>query len=142
MHVKEIRERGNWIPGVISAMETGRERGDGYLLAEKYVNLGLKLDATPNLHDATAIVDLNNAMSQGKLKVYANLPRFFDQYRMYRRDTKGKMPIHNVAIMKALATAWQWGHDRMRTEPGTVIAVKPIEVNGRHMDGGGGWMRS
>lgn len=140
LHVKEIRERGAWIPGVISAMEDQRERRDGYLLAEKYVNLGLRLDATPEIHSATVIVDLNNALNQGKLKIFGNVSKFFDQYRMYRRDPKGKLPLHNVALMRALETAWQWGHERMRAETPTVVPVAPIELGRSMRDTGGGWM--
>lgn len=140
LHVKEIRERGAWIPGVISAMEDQRERRDGYLLAEKYVNLGLRLDATPEIHSATVIVDLNNALNQGKLKIFGNVSKFFDQYRMYRRDPKGKLPLHNVALMRALETAWQWGHERMRAETPTVVPVAPIELGRSMRDGGAGWM--
>lgn len=140
LHVAAIREKGDWIPGVISAVETGRERRDGYMLAEKYVNLGLKLEATPEMGDTTAMVDVNNALAQGKLKVFGNLAKFFDQYRMYRRDPKGKLPIHNVAVMKALETAWQWGHERLRAQGDTVVAVKPVELGRTLHDNGGGWM--
>lgn len=140
LHVKEIRDRGAWIPGVISAMEDQRERRDGYLLAEKYVNLGLRLDATPEIHSATVIVDLNNALNQGKLKIFGNVSKFFDQYRMYRRDPKGKLPLHNVALMRALETAWQWGHERMRAETPTVVPVAPIELGRNMRDAGSGWM--
>lgn len=81
--------RAKWIPGVIDPASRGRSQIDGKRLIDTYTNLGLNLDFADNSVEA-GILEVWNRMSTSRLKVFNTLTNFFDEYRLYRRDDKGK----------------------------------------------------
>lgn len=111
-HTAEIQKPGDWIQGVMTPTDTGRDEKDGYALVGKYRALKLKIDLVA-ANEESMILDLQQALREGKLKVFSNMPRLFDQFRMYRRDDKGKLPVHNCGVMKAMSVVWA-GRAKMR----------------------------
>jgi predicted phage terminase large subunit-like protein len=101
----DINKIGNCL-GVMVPDIQGRDLKDGFAVIRKYSNLGLKLEGMPDRGDAS-IVDAAEALRSGKLKVAANLARFFDQYRMARRDDKGKLPSRGMGLIHAMLIAWR-----------------------------------
>ena len=119
-HAFEVKKRGDWISGIMTPQEVGRDLKDGYAVAKKYQSLGLKIETVQQNSDAS-IIDLGEALKSGKLKVFGSLASFFSQYRMFLRDDKGKIPQYNVGVIQAALTAWQ-GKGRLR---GPALPPKP-----------------
>lgn len=98
IHASAIRARGEWIPGVIDSAARGRSQIDGENLMSMYKNLGLKL------HDADKAVETGlytvwELLSNGQIKIFSDLKHFFEEYRLYRRDEKGKIVKNNDHMM-------------------------------------------
>jgi hypothetical protein len=51
------------------------------------------------------------------LKIFKSLASFWQEFRLYRRDEKGKVVKHNDHLMDCLRYAVMSGRDRMSTEP-------------------------
>lgn len=111
-HVAEIIKPGDWIQGIITPTDTGRDEKDGYAMIGKYRNLKLKLDSIRQ-NEESHILELQGALREGKLKVFGNLSSFLNQYRSYRRDDNGKLPNHSCGLIKAALVAWA-GRARMK----------------------------
>jgi len=124
-HAKEILKPGGWMPGVMHAKGLGRDEKDGRALGSKYRDLGLKGLDTVQDNLTAEIAGLQEALSTGKLKICANLNRWFDQYRLTRRDEKGALSHYNSGVIKATLVAWRY-RDRMRApvEPQTAPMVQ------------------
>lgn len=115
-HSAAILKVGDWIQGVVTPTDIGRtDVKDGYSLIGKYRALGLKLDSIPE-NEETMILDVQDALRSGKLKVFGNLAALLNQYRVYRRDDKGKLPTSSVGMIKAVLVAWA-GKDRTKAPP-------------------------
>jgi hypothetical protein len=89
-HVNAIKARGNWIPGVIDPASRGRDQIAGRQLLALYVEMGLRLSTADNGVDAGQLAVLER-LSAGKLKVFRTCGNLLSEYRLYRRDTKGKI---------------------------------------------------
>lgn len=90
IHAAAIRARGEWIPGVIDPAARGRAQADGQQLLATYQNLGLKLRPANNAVEA-GIYDVWERLSTGRLKVFRTLQNWQNEYRLYRRDEKGRI---------------------------------------------------
>lgn len=109
IHASAIRSRGEWIPGVIDTAARGRNQIDGDNLHAMYKDLGLKL------HDADKAVETGlftvwELLSSGQLIVFSDLKRFWDEYRLYRRDESGKVIKTNDHLMDAFRYAIMGRH--------------------------------
>ncbi len=134
-HAGEILKRGDWINGVMAAKDTGRQQKDGFAIVQKYKSLRLNLEAVIENWD-TAMLEMQEGLRTGKLKVFSNLPRFYDQYRLFRRDSKDKLPEENSGLIWAACTAWR-ARAKMKA-----LAV-PKKATGRgysNEPAGNGWM--
>lgn len=100
IHAAAIRARGEWIPGVIDPNARGRGQLDGAKLMEAYVNLGLTLLPADNAVEA-GIYAVWTRMSTGRLKVFRTLQNWLGEFRIYRRDEKGKVHKENDHAMDA-----------------------------------------
>jgi predicted phage terminase large subunit-like protein len=132
-HATEIKKLGDW-PGYMTAEETGRDARGGYALATKYNQLGLKVETLPANDDAF-LADFTEALRTGKIKVFGNLSRFFDQFRSFSRKD-GKLPVYNRGLIDAAFVAWKC-RDRLRkpTEP-----AKPSPLAYQQKSVGTNWM--
>ena len=90
VHAQAIRARGDWIQGVIDPASRGRSQKDGDQLFQIYTDLGLHLTPAKNAVEA-GIYEVWQRLSTGRLKVFSTLQNFLTEYRLYRRDEKGKI---------------------------------------------------
>lgn len=94
IHAEAIKSRGVWIPGVIDPAARGRAQKDGEQLFSIYQRLGLKLTTADNAVEA-GIYKVWTRMSTGRLKIFRTLQSLLAEFRIYRRDDKGK-PIKDM----------------------------------------------
>jgi hypothetical protein len=100
IHADGIKARGEWIPGVIDPAARGRSQRDGEQLIMEYVGLGLKLSPAVNTVEA-GLYEVWMRLSSGRLKIFKSLQNWFTEYRLYRRDEKGKIVSGNDHLMDA-----------------------------------------
>lgn len=99
-HAGAVLGRGDWIPGV-SDPSKGTSSRDGKQLIKEYQEL------IPNLHLATkapgsveaGIFEVWKRMSVGKLKIFKSCRQWFDEFRLYRRNDRGKVVEDNDHLM-------------------------------------------
>ena len=101
VHANSIQSRGDWIPGVIDPAARGRSQDDGKQLLQMYRDLGLELTEADNGVEA-GIYGVFERLSAGKIKVFRTLQSFMAEYRLYRRDEKGKIVKVNDHLMDDL----------------------------------------
>lgn len=90
VHAQAIRARGEWIPGQIDPAARGRSQIDGHQLIQIYTDLGLKLDVAINGVES-GIYEVYQRLSSGRLKVFKSCVNWLAEFRLYRRDDKGKI---------------------------------------------------
>jgi len=111
-----IKSRGDWIWGVIDPSARGRSQVDGGRLIDEYVQLGLNLDFADNSVEA-GIMTVWERLSDGRLKVFSNLSEWFGEYRIYRRDEKGKIVKSKDHLMDCTRYLVMSGLPHAITEP-------------------------
>lgn len=116
VHVESIKSRGAWVPGVIDPAARGRGQRDGQELLQNYLDLGLDIEPSQNAVEA-GIEQCWQLFSAGRLKVFASLQHFLEEFRLYRRDENGKIVKFNDHLCDALRYLILSGRDRMRTAP-------------------------
>jgi hypothetical protein len=92
--------RGVWIPGVIDPAARGRSQVDGTRLIEQYSELGLLLAPAENAVEA-GLYAVWERLSDGRLFVFSSLQNWLSEFRIYRRDEKGKIVKQNDHLMDA-----------------------------------------
>jgi len=90
IHAQAINSRGDWMTGVIDPASRGRSQKDGTALWDMYRDLGLDLQFAENRVEA-GIYEVWQRLSTGRLKIFSNLQSTFAEFRLYRRDEKGKI---------------------------------------------------
>lgn len=100
-HANAIKARGSWIRGVIDPAARGRSQIDGRNLAQMYVDLGLKVSYANNSVDA-GINEVWQKLLNSQLKVFSTCKALIDEYRVYRRDEKGRIVKDNDHLMDSL----------------------------------------
>jgi phage terminase large subunit-like protein len=90
VHAGSIKARGAWIRGAIDPSARGRSQVDGRRLIEMYRDLGLDLTEADNTVE-TGIYRVLERMNTGRLKVFRTLPQWLGEFRLYRRDEKGRI---------------------------------------------------
>ena len=120
IHADAIRARGHWIPGLIDPAARGRSQEDGYRIMDSYVRLGLVLDKANNAREA-GLLEVQQRLTSGRLKIAKNLPNFWFEYGLYRRDEKGIIIKENDHLMDAL---------RYLLMKLVVMKVMPMEMQG------------
>ena len=130
IHANAIRSRGAWIRGVGDAAAINLYDGRSFL--EIYRELGLDVDLPDKAVEA-GLQKVWERLSAGKLKVFASCGSWFEEYRLYRRDEKGKIVKVNDHLMDATKYLVVSGLQRAR--------VQPVERQAAPTFGGGGsWM--
>lgn len=100
IHVQAIKAPGDWIPGFIDPASRGRSQVDGKQLLSDYSQLGLKLSVADNGVES-GLYSVWNRLSTGRIKVFKNCSGWFEEYRIYRRDDKGRVVKDNDHYMDA-----------------------------------------
>lgn len=98
VHAKAIKVRGSWIPGVVDPASVGSNQKDGTKLMDEYIDLGLDLSAADNSVEA-GLFEGYKRMTSGRLKVFRSLTQWLEEFRIYRRDKKGKVVKENDHLM-------------------------------------------
>lgn len=136
IHADGIKARGDWIPGVIDPASRGRSQDDGNRLLDMYSKngLGLDLDLANNAVE-TGIYELWQRLSTGRLKVFKSLGNWLQEFRLYRRDEKGRIIKSNDHLMDASRYLISSGLARAKTKPS--VTNKP---KGQYSGASSGWM--
>lgn len=128
IHADAIKARGI-IPGEIDPAARGRSQGDGEQLLQQYKDLGLKLSLANNGVES-GLLEVWQRLSTGRLKIFRSLSNWRSEYRIYRRDEKGRIVKENDHIMDATrylvnADVTHWKPKGM-TEPPRRIGAQKI----------------
>lgn len=124
IHATSIKARGEWIPGVIDPAARGRGQADGRQLLKDYRDL-----LSGDLYEADNAVESGiyavwERLSVGRLKVFRTLTNWLAEYRLYRRDDKGRIVKINDHIMDATRYVVQSGIARAIAKPVEKAAPK------------------
>jgi len=111
-----IQRRGRWIRGVMDPEANGRDRRDGWRLMKMYRELGLKLESGASLIESGTL-EVFQRMITGRLKVFASLENYLQEFRRYRRDERGQILTGGDSLQNATRCLVLSGISRMRTEP-------------------------
>jgi Terminase RNaseH-like domain len=101
LHADAIKARGKWIPGVIDPAAQGRTQTDGIQLIQLYRDCGLNLQPAINAVES-GLYECWQLMSAGKLKVFASLGNWLQEFRLHQRDSDGKVVKANDHLMDAM----------------------------------------
>ena len=112
VHAQAVLARGGWIRGVGDAAAINALDGRSFL--DIYRGLGLDVDLPDKAVEA-GIQRVWERLSAGKLKVFASCGAWRDEYRLYRRDDKGKIVKADDHLMDATRYLCVSGLDRART---------------------------
>lgn len=116
IHATAVKSRGEWIPGAIDPASRGRSQKDGEQLLENYVDLGLDLTPADNGVES-GLYEVWERMSTGRLKVFKSMRNWLAEYRIYRRDEKGRIVKENDHAMDATRYYVKTGIDLERIQP-------------------------
>lgn len=128
VHAAAIKSRGDWIPGVIDPAAKGRSQEDGHRMIELYADLGLFIDAADNTVE-TGIQTVWERLSDGRLKVFNTLQSWLLEFRLYRRDEKGKIVKKQDHAMDATRYLAMSGLRIAQCEPTPVSSYESAESN-------------
>jgi len=118
IHAEAIKGRGAWIKGAIDPAARGRGQIDGRELVQMYRDLGLDLiEATNSIE--TGIYELLTRMTCGRLKVFKSCQNWLGEFRLYRRDEKGRI----VKEMDHLMDSCRY----LQMELFNILSTKPVQ---------------
>ena len=116
IHAEAIKARGKWIKGAIDPAARGRGQIDGRQMIQMYRDLGLDLIEADNAVES-GIYELLTRMTSGRLKVFRSLQNWLGEFRLYRRDEKGKIVKDRDHGMDACRYGHSKLHDILSTQP-------------------------
>lgn len=135
IHAQAVKAREEWIPGVIDPASRGRTQDDGRQLLQMYIDLGLNLEMANNAVEA-GIYEVWTRLSTGRLKVFKSLGSWLQEFRLYRRDDKGRIVKEKDHLMDDTRYLVMSGLARAKVKP----APKTLRGPQYGMSSGGGWM--
>lgn len=100
VHAEAIRSRGDWMVGAIDPASRGRQQADGEQLLNLYRQSGLHLVPADNGVES-GLYEVWQRLSSGRLKVFSNCTNWLAEFRIYRRDEKGRVVKENDHLMDA-----------------------------------------
>lgn len=135
IHAQAVKARGEWIRGVIDPASRGRSQKDGSQLLQDYVDLGLDLDVAFNGVES-GLYQVWQRLSTGKLKIFKSLVNLQKEFRLYRRDEKGRIVKENDHLMDCMRYLIMSGLERADLKK----KEKPKETVYYGGRDSGGWM--
>lgn len=140
IHAHAIKQRGEWIPGVVDPAARGRSQVDGKKLVDEYRNEGLDLYWAKNAREA-GILKVWQGLTTGKIKMFKSLHHIFSEMRLYRRDEDGVVVKENDHALDALRYLVMSGLERARIAPAYANRGRKRAPEYVYSDGGGlDWM--
>lgn len=118
VHAHAIKARGAWMMGAIDPAARGRSQIDGASLMHLYTELGLTLVMANNAVEA-GIYEVWQRLSTGRLKVFTTMRDWLGEFRLYRRDEKGKIVKDRDHAMDATRYLIMSGLPLMACAPNT-----------------------
>jgi phage terminase large subunit-like protein len=115
-HAYNIKLRGDWMPFMGDPASRASSQKDGEKLLDLYRKLGIKLSLADNAVEA-GIFDVYTRMTTGKFKVFRTLTEWLGEFRIYRRDEKGKVVKANDHLMDATRYLVRSGKAHEKTMP-------------------------
>lgn len=124
VHASAILARGEWIPGCVDPAARGRSQVDGRRLIQSYADQGLSLQMADN-SVSTGTDTVWEFLSTGRYKIFRTCQNFQNEYRVYRRDEKGKIVKLNDHMMDASRYAIMT-REIACVEPSKTSRVRPV----------------
>src|SRR5581483_4185882 len=131
---RRIRAHGAWIPGVIDPSANGRKLDDGRQMIALYREHGLDLESADNSVHA-GVQDVWDRLVANRLKVFRSNQAWLEEFRMYRRDDKGRIVKQNDHLMDSTRYYVRSGMARGKCGP---LANNRGGIFGCSWFGGGG----
>lgn len=100
VHAEYIKHKGKWIPGVCDPAGRSATQADGISLMNRYAEHGVFLQQADNSVEA-GLMNVLERMQSGRLKIFDDLEPWLKEFRLYRRDEKGKIVKRNDHLMDA-----------------------------------------
>lgn len=116
----------NW-PGVGDAASLILTDADAEQLVSVYRRGGLDLNL-PDKAVETGIAEVWDLMVKGRFKVFASCIAWWEEFRLYQRDTKGRIKKVNDHLMDSTRYLVRSGIPRMKTRPKQTIEERVFEV--------------
>lgn len=103
VHSGAIKARGSWLKGAIDPASRGRSQEDGRQLYVTYTGeeCGLKLTFADNAVES-GVYKVWQLLATGLLKVFKSCRQWWDEFRIYRRDEKGKIVKEKDHLMDSM----------------------------------------
>jgi hypothetical protein len=114
VHATAILSRGPWIPGVGDAAAISNEDGEQFI--SKYKAAGLDIELA-NKALETGIQEVWDLFVEQRLKIFANCGAWFDEFRLYIRDDKGRIVRVKNHLMDGTRYMVRSGLSRAKTPP-------------------------
>jgi len=118
VHKESINAKGDWIPGVIDPGANASSQFDGKKLLQEYIKIGLNLVKADNTVE-TGIYNCWDRLTTHRLKVFASMQNWLGEFRVYRRDDKGKIVKYNDHLMDSTRYLVASGLSLAKVRPST-----------------------
>lgn len=130
VHKDCIQAKGTWIPGTIDPAANASGQYDGKKLLLAYRALGLNLAIADNAVEA-GLFAVWTAMTTAKLKVFKSMREWLEEFRVYRRNDKGRVVKHNDHLMDATRYLIMSGLSLAKLKPSSAstILIPGAEAN-------------
>lgn len=136
LHADAFEKRGaKWMPGVGDCAALYMTADDTAQLLTLYQGYGLQL-ALADKAVETGTDEVWTRLSTGRLKVFSSCVSWFEEYRFYRRDEKGRIVKSNDHLMDATRYLVHAGLRSAKKKP------VPIEQVSRGAAGAHDWMKT
>jgi hypothetical protein len=119
VHAEAIKARGAWIPGVADAAALLVTNSDAVQFIDIYKKHGLDVKLPDKAVEA-GIQTVWELLSGGRLKVFSSCGAWFEEFRLYRRDEKGRIVKQNDHLLDGCRYVLRACPSRMKTRPGGV----------------------
>ena len=115
--IDAVKARGAWIPGIADAAGLAVTVNDAEQVISILKRGGLDV-RLPKKGVEAKIQILWELLSSGRLKVFSNCGQWFDEFRLYRRDEKGRIVKKDDHLIDATLYVCDDGREVMKTAPG------------------------
>lgn len=115
-HASVLKKRGEWVPVVCDPAGQSAGQADGVSLMEIYARHGVHLNKADNAVEA-GLMEMLERMQTGRLKVFADLEAWWQEFRLYRRGEGGRIVKQHDHLMDATRYVIKSGLALARTAP-------------------------